>query len=50
MRTVSGGHLGHGGAVIGFEGGKYYLPAIDFASHFLSFSYIFGPLEVQLRV
>ena len=50
MRMVSDGQLGHGSAKIGFGGGKDYLPALVFASHFSCFSYVFGPIEVQLLV
>ena len=50
MRMVLGGLLGHGGAGIGFKGGKDYLRALVFASHFLSFFYGFGLIEVQLRM
>ena len=48
MRMVSGGHPRHGGEVIGFGGTKDCLFALVFASHFSSFSCIFGPIEVRL--
>lgn len=49
-KPVSGGHVGNGGAGLGFGEGKDYLPALLSTPHFLCFSLFFSPLEVRLRV